>query len=902
MSSIVVLALLQASGVPLSTGSPPPSEASAAAAQSALLPEEEFLLFAVNLDRLTLSDALSAYGDPNDPLLPIGELARLLDLDVTVSPAERRVVGTLGQDRRSIIIDLNVPVARVGGKNISLTAEDFGFSRSDIYIRSSVLGRILPLGVEVNAEGLAVELTALEKLPIQERMERIGRIASLGGSSGEVEPAVQIDAPYRLFSPPSFDVALETGTDTREPRFPRRYDVRAAGDLLYANFQGYLGSDQTGRPSTARILFERRSASGDLLGPLRVSRISAGDVYTPALSLGPRSGSGRGISFSTVPLEQASVFNTIDLRGELPIGFEVELYINDVLRSGQRTPVQGRYEFLNVPLVSGINVIRIVSYGARGERSEVVRVVNVGGGQLRKNETNFEFGLVQQDKVVIDPRPMAERELIVAGVGAPRLVGSVAHGLTSKITIVGGFGLYTNAQQQNRNILTVGVRTSISGFAVQADAAGDHKGGLALALGVAGQPLGISTVFRHSEYRGGFIDEANSSNDFMRPLARKTALTIDMSLPSIGGKTIPLSFGIIRGGYVDGHSDWTVSSRASTTLAGAFVSNALDYAREASLEGDAEQRLTGSFSASKFLDFKWQLRGNLDYEILPDARPRALSFTADRAISDRLAIRFGIGQTLTEPRDTFLQSGGTLRLPFGDLALTGDYAARTKDWRIGVRFAFGSLFDRGRGRYLITPPGPASGGNAILHAFFDKDGDGRFGTGDEAAPKVSVEGGEGPRVTGPAGRAVVTGLGSNPSGRLRVNIADIDELYVRSPPPNVSFAPRPGQVLQIPYPLAPVGEVYGQVQLRREGGLVGLSAVRLRLVRNGIDPVVAATEYDGTISFPEVPLGTYRLELDPGQAGRLGMSLKETPEITVTTEGAKDFLVEVIFSAPKGGE
>jgi hypothetical protein len=107
---------------------------------------------------------------------------------------------------------------------------------------------------------------------------------------------------------------------------------------------------------------------------------------------------GRGISFTTAPLEQASVFDTIDLRGELPIGYDVELYINDVLRSGQRAPVQGRYEFLDVPLVRGINLIRIVSYGPRGERSEQVRVVNVGGGQLKKNQTTIEVGLVQQER------------------------------------------------------------------------------------------------------------------------------------------------------------------------------------------------------------------------------------------------------------------------------------------------------------------------------------------------------------------------------------------------------------------------------------------------------------------------------------------------------------------------
>ena len=72
------------------------------------------------------------------------------------------------------------------------------------------------------------------------------------------------------------------------------------------------------------------------------------------------------------------MFGWIDLRGELPLGYDVERYVNDILRSGQSTPVQGRYEFRDVPLVRGVNVIRVVAYDPRGERSEEVKDQNGG--------------------------------------------------------------------------------------------------------------------------------------------------------------------------------------------------------------------------------------------------------------------------------------------------------------------------------------------------------------------------------------------------------------------------------------------------------------------------------------------------------------------------------------------
>ena len=73
------------------------------------------LLFSVALDGLTLSEGLGAYGSPDDPLIPVGELARLLEADIDVLPADRRIVGRLGESRRALVVDLKAGVARVAG-------------------------------------------------------------------------------------------------------------------------------------------------------------------------------------------------------------------------------------------------------------------------------------------------------------------------------------------------------------------------------------------------------------------------------------------------------------------------------------------------------------------------------------------------------------------------------------------------------------------------------------------------------------------------------------------------------------------------------------------------------------------------------------------------------------------
>ena len=872
--------------------SPPAAEAPAGPVSP--ISEDQLVLLAVQLDSLTLADALGAYGDPSDPYLPLSEMARLLDLNLNVSGAEGRVTGSIGQAAQPLIIDLPLRIARLGPTPIQLTEDDTVVAGSEIYVRASALQRIIPARFESDGEALTLTIVPQETLPIQSRLERVARLRGLAQESDTPDERLRIDSPYTLFSLPAFDAILDTGTDTRGPRFTRRYNLRAAGDILYAGFQGFIGSDETGRATDARLLLERRSLSGRLLGPIGATRVSGGDVFTPGLPLGPRSVPGRGFSFTTAPLEQASVFETIDLRGELPIGHDVELYINDVLRSGQSTPVQGRYEFLNVPLVRGINVIRIVSFGPRGERSEQVRIVNVSGGQVPRGSTVVEFGAVEQERPLFE---LDANQSALPGTGDLRVVASVAHGLTEELTLVGGAAVHPGAEGEQRRLVTAGLRTSVLGMAVRADMAADQGGGRALALGVAGRVAGTSLVAEHFEYRGGFIDENQLFASANLPLLRHSEVSLDFNLPAGKELLVPVSARALRDEYAGGGTNWVAQVRASATVADFLVSAGLDYQRGSLGGSPPQERLGGIFSASRFINFQWQLRVSLDYDIRPRPDFRALSITADRSLSDRVAVRFGLGHSFQEPQSTAFQAGASIRFPFGDLALASDLALPRGDWGVGLRFAFGLAYDPHRRRYRVTPPGVASGGSASIRAFVDQDGDGRFDPGEEPVANASIDGAERTASTGAGGTAFVVGLGNSPTGRLQIGTDKIEIENVTPPPQTVDFSPRPGNVLRIDYPLTPTRELFARLVFRRGGELVGISAVRLRLSREGGEPLLATTEFDGTVSFPGLALGQYRLELDPEQAERLHMRMAEPVTVSISAQGSGtvEATAEVLF-------
>jgi len=895
----LVIALLASSALVPSARAEEAAADPAAPAYKGVIREEDLLLFAVQLDGNTLTDGLAAYGSPDDPLLPLGELARLLDLNLDVSPASRRITGRLGEAQRSVTIDLDSMMARVGAKPVTLAPEDVAVAQQDIYFRASALERILPIRIKVDTEALELVVTALETLPIQARQQRIARDREIQArqAADTDEPVLKIETPYRLFSPPGVDIALQTGVDTTtQNRYARRYDVRLGGDVLYTGFEGYLGSDDSGKLDSVRATFARRQLDGGLLGPINGTSAAAGDTFTPSMAMGARSVSGRGVSFSTAPLEQTSVFDRIDLRGELPIGYDVELYVNDVLRSGQRAPVQGRYEFLSVPLVRGINVIRIVSYGPRGERSEITRVVNVSGGQLKKHQLVLDFGAVQDGTPLIEVAP-PDPTLSGAGTGRLRLTANVAYGLSESLTAVAGVASFPVSKDEDRRMLTAGLRGSVFGFAGQLDAAADDHGGMGMALGMAGEIRGLSVVARHAEYRGGFVDEAGGS-DVTSPLLRHSEFRIDANV-GVGGSVLPVSAQMQRNEFLTGAVNLTGGLRTSATIADLLVSGGFDYQRASSPNGPAIDGLRGNLAASTFAGYQWQLRGTLDYELLPSPRLDALSITADRAISEQLSVRLALGQSLNGDKQTSVSGNATYHSRFGDLSLDGAFTAPAGTWRVGLQLAAGLVFNPALGRYTLTRPGPASGASVAFEAFVDRNGDGVFDEGDEPTPKVSVNGGARRIATGPDGRAFVTGIGASPMTRLQIGMDNVDNPFLQAPPRIVQFSGRAGQLVHVRYPLVATGEVFVTVSLERGGKKVGLSALRVRAVREGASPIEALTEFDGTVIFEHVPPGKYRLEIDPDQAARLHMRFKSPVAFEVRGDGGyvPDIDATVVFDA-----
>lgn len=864
--------------------------------------EDDLLLLEVRIGRELLTEALGAYSSRAGVYLPLGELSRLLDFAIVVDPPAHSADGWFLAEERTISINLDDRVAVSDGRTIPLGPAEAVQFHDEIYLRSDVLGRLLPLAAEANRSESTLRLTAFEPLPFQLRLEREQRRAGLHSPDESSEPALVVSAPYELLSAPAFDFNLGFGNSNQGPGQVTRWDARVAGDLAYMGVQAYVASDDTGTPDSARLLVERRGFARDGSAAATGPRISAGDAYTPALGVGIASRGGRGFAFTTEPQEQASVFDAVDLRGELPTGFEVELYVNEVLRGSMPGPIQGQYEFTDVPLTIGLNVIRLAFFGPRGERYDTVRQVNVGGGQLARGETQVSFGAVDQGVPMVQLRELPiDPVLLDPGYGQLAYSALWTHGLSDRVTVRAGAGRYTPIVDSTRDVVGLGLAAAVGPLATQFDFAADNGTGRVESVGIAGRVGTVPVTLRHSEYQGGFVDElSGTAVDTDDPLVRYSDLRMDFAAPlAVPGRTLPVSL-TLRRDEREHALAWTAAMQSSTAIGRVALSSGLGYARIARPGESLQESMQGSVDVSTMFSTQWQVRANLAFDLMPQTDVAATGITVDRNLTQRTALRFAVQQDWSADRYTSVTGGLSWRLPFMDVSAVANYVSGLALWSAGVQFSMGALFDPLRGRYRGARPGATTTGALALAAFVDANGDGRRQPDEAPVSGIRAQAGEFDLPSDARGDLIVTGLADGGRTIVGLDLQSIEDPYLVPPSHRIEVTPRPGRVATTPFALTTRGEAAVRFLLAIPGGPArGLAAVDAEL-RDASGAVVAQgrSEYDGTVLFEALPPGTYQLHLEPSQSSRLGLRLVHSVAVTVAAgggySGSVDAAIEVV--------
>ncbi|MFP5390681.1 MAG: collagen binding domain-containing protein [Gammaproteobacteria bacterium] len=802
------------------------------------------LILEIRLGNQLVSDATGAFQQGDDVYLPLGELARLLTLAIRAQPGEGRASGYILKEERGFLLDVAAGSVAVDGRHDSVAPSDLLVKADDIYVASRVLARWLPVALQVDMASLTVQVNPREKLPLQARLERQAGARTAGPAAAYADPGYPLaPTPYALVDAPFVDQTL--GLNLRPGANTASYSAYAAADLLGMEAALYVSRGEALAGPAARLTLGRRDPGGGLLGPLHARTALFGSIATPGVpNIAQGSAGGNGIMLSNRPLSQPVLLDRHSLRGDLPPGWDVELYYNEALVGFQQSGADGKYNFADLPLNYGPNDFRLVFHGPLG--------------QLRVERHSFllEQSLLAAGEVVYQLTHQRSSG------GGRHSVANLDWGLNRQLSASAGL-VQTARNGSTRSYASLGVNGYWNAFMAAATLTRAEDGGrlaqFALKTRVMGMALGGTRAWADR-----FVsDYFQAGPDAVRV---RDELRIDGPIAAV-----QLSMLAKRERLASSRHNTEVAVRASTFRFGTAISNALHWQSRASqlLGSQADGALQASRRVAGI-----GVSGQLTYALRPDARLSALAISADKRIGQAWLLNLSASHSFIDPQYRLAASLNKSlgRIGFG----VGAFHTSRGDMGASVQL-FTALGREPRRALWAADAAPlAASGAASIRVFLDRNRNGVMDGDDEPVSGAGFALNGTPYLarTGADGVAYLNRLTPYQYLDVAVDPDTLEDPQWQAQKKGMRIVPRAGKVSQLEFAVGITGEVDGTTYLVSGGKQRAISDVELELVdEQGVVAATGTSSSDGYYIISAVAPGRYRLRVAPGQLQRLAMHM-----------------------------
>ena len=844
--------------------------------------EDDSWLFDLRSGQYRLGDGIRGYQTPQGICVDLADMVLALDLAVRVDKKLRRATGWVFDERRTLLIDRDAGEVRVGSQSHRIADYAIRDTPAGWCVDLDRLNRWLGVPIVADMSNAVLRIDTKEKLPFQLAAERRARAAGIRPQAQfDLASLPQASRPYQAWATPSVDIAASAGivSDKRGGSHVRaRYEVFAAGELLGQSFDARLSSDEQGVPDSVRLRLYRTDPEGRLLGPLKATHYAAGDVSLLSTGIVAQSVPGRGAMLTNRPVDRPDSFDRTSFRGDLPAGWDAELYRNGQLLAFTTPNGEGRYEFLDVPLHYGSNRFEVVLYGPQGQIRREIKQVQVGIDSIPPRQTWYWAGFAQENADLIE--------------FASRRRGAFRRGWRGTLGLERGIDARTSIaahahslviEDIRRNYGEIALRRSIGPTLLEVAGAYADDGGRALRaswLAAFGE-----TYIRADALRGwnGFV-----SDRLVNRVNAIYSLSVDQTV-KLGRTVLPVHFDLRQVERWSGVESLEATVRGSASFRALTFTGQLDWARTKVPVGPAPpDNLTASLLANARIG-RVRLRGEARFALSGDGDTRVamIGEWAGKGDAEWRAelgydrgfdrARAGIGYTR---RFDKLQLSG-----FGEVASDGSVAASLSvAFSLGPRAASGATGGArvsGGGGWRMSSEKLASRGQVIADVWMDENGDGIRQPDEPAMPGVPLTAGMShvEAATDDRGRAEIDGLEPFRAVMIGIDAGALPNPYIQPALPGVVVTPRPGVAVRVALPMTAAGEIEGVAM--RDGGNA-IEGLGLELVdAEGRVRATTLTEFDGYFLFESVAYGRYTVRLAKASAGVLrldpGFSISAVP-------------------------
>lgn len=842
-------------------------------------PDDQFLLD-VNIRQLRLGDGVRAYNTPQGTCVVLGDFLTTLDVPMRIDLAGKKASGWAFKENNKISIDYGTGVAAFGGKTEPMAPGTIRETPEGWCVQTAALARWFGIGVKPITTGSVLVLQSESKLPVELAIERQQRAAHIRPASFDLSSLPHVRVPYRMWRSPALDFVVSGGVTYRASdgaRVDRQSSVYAAGEIARLSYDAQLTTTPQGKPSLLRLRAYRSDPDGGIFGFMHATHVGVGDVESFDDGLTGVASAGRGAVITNRPLSTRVAFDRTRFEGDLPTGWEAEIYRNGELLGFAKPDGTQRYVFDNVQLLYGENRVEIRLYGPQGQVRSREEVINVGQDNVPAGKTWYWAGFNQPGRDIFQ----LEKPPDATTVPQPRAQAAVSieHGIDDR-TSVGVLARAMLVGDEHLTFVEGNVRRSIGGALIEVGAARESNGGLAAHAQMVGK-IGAVNVSA----------EALLANDFhlqggLPESVRDMRVSLDAPL-RIGRSVFPAHAEMRMTDHMDGTKSLTAAARLSANFDRFNLATDLNYTRQyvpSGLGSPAEFSI-GLIGTGHIGDVR--LRAGSTFDVSPSARFRTAELSAywskDENVDWEGDLAYDTLTHLGRARVSYIR-----RLSSLALALTGE-AGSDGSLAFGINLNFS--LDPTHGLSLSRRP-LAQAGSVHAVVYRDLNDNGVRDPSEPLEKGVFVTTGTmvADHPTNASGAITVGGLTAYQPITVGLDQSSLSDPMLVPKKALQVVVPRPGIPAEVQIPLVGGGDIEGAIVKSAELGFEGLD---LELVDpSGKVVATARTDFDGFFLFDRVAYGTYtvRIAKDSATSAKLlpdlGLSVKVSPEKSVVRTGA----------------
>ncbi len=829
--------------------------------------DDDLRILAMQVEKYKLEDVLPAYQRKDYLLVPLGFLSEILDIAIDVDIGSGTAKGFVFNENNTFHLDTSRNEAILKGINKPYDKALVYVLDDDIYIDARLLAQWFDININVDLFSSIVKIKSENKFPFIVRLEREEKIAKTRSRLNTDMPYYPYHyEPYDMWNIPFIDQTFEATSRHSDDDSSNtlRSTTYMTSDLLGMESSLYLFATSDDVLDDFRFTLGKKDPESRLLKFAKASEYAMGHITEPSLKNITIPGDQEpGVLISNFPLDRQAEYDRHRFRGDLLPGWEVELYHNDRLIGYQSTPLEGQYDFEDIPLLFGRNYFRLVFYGPQGQVREQEQFFELGQSLTKKGKHYYRA-------LASDNENGGSRVTAQYDIGLSKQISASFIGASIPLDV-------TSDSVEQHNYVQAGLRGFWESFFVSIDFIDDTTGGDAINIDLQTGIGSTVFVFNHIFLNHFFSEEYRITSDEFKS---DTQFRVDTAIPPSFLPRIPFSLELNLSNFVSGNDRNELINRLSLQTHGLSMSNQLTY-----VQNTISQNLfNGTFGLSSYVD-RYGIRGTLDYEFQPKNEITSLDITIRPPLYKEYQFTYGLNHSLrsdlTEISASASKAVGKYNLSLGARYNTDDVIS------LDVRFAIGLGREPRQETWQATSLAIAGRGSVSTRVFLDNNQDGIFNENDEVIENVgfTINGGYQKVRTDKNGIAFLTGISEHRPVNIAIATATLDDPLWTPALDGMRIVPRPGQAMQLDFPIFTSGEIDGTAYLVKEDRTIPAGRVKVEAV-NKTGQVIRATttEYDGFYVLTNVPLGDYSVRISPKQLDKLNLTAEVVSSIKLSAE------------------